>query len=239
MIDKNYLKNKYYTVEDIDRAKQLLDDYTSGKYKQKLLRQGNKKLPDNVVIWDLPSVVTCKCQCSGCYAVKAERLYKNTRTHRAFHYELIKYSLLDEDKKNQLLDRLTEELTTHSKLYKVPVCRLHSSGDIFSLDYLDFLLELVTRNPQVYFYTYTKTLDNNMVDYINSTYKNLNIVKSLIDGKYKNYGGIDYLKSLGDKLKSGGADYYICTYGFDNDKTTCMVDCTKCLYCSNILFKQH
>lgn len=233
-----YSKNEYYTKEDIARAKQLAKDFYNKTYSPQLLKNGNLKLASNVAIWDLPSVVTCKCKCNGCYALKAERMYKNTRVCRAFHYEIVKQALKDIKKREYLVKYIGNELSKHSMLYNLPVVRLHSSGDMFSKDYLEFWLEIIRLNPFVRFYTYTKILDNDTIDYYNKMYPNFNIVKSIINGKI-NYGELDYIQGIAKTLEVEGQPYKICGYGLEGNNEKCMRDCTACLDFCNILFKKH
>lgn len=235
---KEYNKNKYYQDDEIKQAKELATKFYNREYTPQLLRIGNKKLGSNVAIWDLPSIITCKYQCKGCYAIKAERMYKNTRVMRAFHYEIIKLALVDDVKYKYLQSYLNVELRRHAMLYNLPVVRIHSSGDLYSPKYLAFWLELINQNKDIKFYTYTKQLDNELIDTLNKQFDNFNIVRSLIDNKI-NFGNLDYLEDLSKQLDAKGEEYHICGYGHEDNKLSCMGNCTKCLNCSNILFIKH
>lgn len=237
-MNKNYSKNPYYTKEDITKAVKLANDFYNKKYRPQLLKTGNKKLGSNVAIFDLPSIVTCKYKCKDCYAIKAERLYKNTRVMRAFHYEIILQALQDVNKREYLINYINIELRKHALMYKLPVVRIHASGDLFSKEYLQLWLDIIQQNKDIQFYTYTKQIDNKTVDYYNSMYNNFNIVKSLINDKYKNYGDLDYIYGLAKTLRASNQDYAICMYGIEEGHQY-MGNCTACLRCSNILFKQH
>lgn len=232
-------KNKYYTKEDIAKAKQLCKDFYNKDYVPQLLKSGNKKLGSNVAIWDLPSIITCKYQCKDCYALKAERMYKDTRVMRAFHFEIIKEALKDKSKEEYLKNYIQTELARHKLLYKLPVVRIHASGDLFTPKYLAFWLDIININNDINFYTYTKQLDNDTIDLLNKQFKNFNIVKSLIDDKYINYGSLDYIEDLTTKLEAENKPYYVCGYGFEGNYKTCMGDCTACLHCPNVIFKKH
>lgn len=234
-----YSKNKYYTDEDVEKAKQLADEFYQVKYFPKLFRNGNKKLEKNVLIWDIPAIVTCKGQCKGCYALKAERIYKNTRVMRAFHYEIIKQALQDVRKRDYLVRYMMTELENHQLIYKLPVVRLHASGDMFSDEYLKFWLDIIKANPGIKFYTYTKMYSNDEIDKINRQYQNFNIVKSIIDDKFINFGDVEYLEKVTRELTKRNLQYYVCDYGTKDSKATCMGNCTACLNCSNVLFHKH
>ena len=238
-MNKEYNKNKYYKEAEIQRAKELAVQFYNKKYNPQLLRAGNMKLGSNVAIWDLPSIVTCKYACKGCYAIKAERLYSQTRLHRAFHYEIVKQALEDNTKKQYLISYINVELRRHALLYKNPVVRIHSSGDLFSDSYLDLWIDIIKQNKDINFYTYTKVYDSNFIDKINATFNNFNIVKSLIDDKFINFGDLDYLEDVTKTLDAAGIEYHICGYNHSDNKLQCMGNCTECLRCSNILFVKH
>jgi hypothetical protein len=165
-------------------------------------------------------------------------MYKQTRVMRAFHFEIIKEALKDIKKREYLINYINIELRRHAMLYSLPVVRIHSAGDLFNEDYLKFWLDIIQRNQDIHFYTYTKVLDNDTIDYYNQMYRNFNIVKSLINGKI-NYGDIEYIDSIAKTLEAEKKPYYICQYGFKDNHQTCMGNCTACLNCSNILFKKH
>lgn len=238
-MNKEYIKNKYYKDDEIKQAEQLANKFYNKDYSPQLLRTGNKKLGSNVAIWDLPSIITCKYQCKDCYALKAERLYRNTRIARAFHYEIIKQALEDNNKKQYLIDYINVELSHHKLLYKNPIVRIHSAGDFYSTEYFNLWLNIITMNYDIQFYTYTKVFDSEFIDKINKQYGNFNIVKSLIDDKYINYGSLEYLEDVTKVLEAEHKEYFVCTYGSEDNHLQCMGNCTRCLSCSNILFRKH
>lgn len=243
-MDKNYLKNDCYTIDVVKQAEIKTNEFYNGTFKPKLLKRGNHKLPKNVACWDLPCRVTCKYNCPNCYALKAEKQYKDTPIMRAYHYEIVKQALQDSHKYDFFMDYILQEFDRHveycNKKGLIPICRIHASGDIFSKEYLDFLLELIDSNKEIYFYTYTKQLDEKLIDDLNKR-NNLNIVKSIIHMGKKNcinYGSIDYITSLSNELIKQNKDSFICGYGIDNTQK-CMVNCNACLHCPHVLFKQH
>lgn len=244
-MDKNYLKNTCYNQDIVKQAELKAIQFFTGEFKPKLFKRGNHKLPKNVACWDLPCRVTCKYNCPNCYALKAEQIYKNnTPLCRAYHYEIVKQAIADIKKREYLLQYMCSELDRHIKYCNkkglLPIVRIHASGDIFSLEYLALLLELIDLNKDVYFYTYTKQLDEGVIDTLNKK-ENLNIVKSIIHMDNKNcinYGSMDYITRLSNKLTDKNQDNFICGYGID-DSQRCMVNCNACLHCPHILFKQH
>ena len=158
---------------------------------------------------------------------------------RAFHYEIILQALNDVNKRGYLNNYINIELRKHALMYKLPVVRIHASGDLFNKEYLQIWLDIIQRNKDIKFYTYTKQMDNKTVDYYNNMYNNFNIVKSLVDDKYINYGSLEYLEDLEKILQANKQEYTICGYGHSDNKLGCMGNCTACLNCSNILFVKH
>ena len=235
-------KNEYYTHDDLITAIGMACDFIYQKKDFKLLKIGNHKLHNNTMIFDLPSIMTCACRCNHCYALKSERIYKNTRLMRLQHLLIIDACRHSETIKNQVINQLYNEIITYSnKSMGMVYVRLHSSGDFYCNEYLQMILDLIKRCEtikNVRFYTYTKQLDNKKIDDINKKYYNFNIVKSFITGndnkKYINYGNIEYLK----QLKKVCNDLFICSYGTDK-QATCMGNCTKCACHAHVAFIQH
>ena len=245
-IKKQYLqdmqKNQYYNnIEELEQAWGMAIKFYNKEYQPILLKSGNHKLNKNIIIWDIPEVVTCKGCCPSCYALKASRIYKNTRIMRAYHYAMLLMALNNKNKYNYLLKYMSCEIQKHVLIYKNPILRLHGAGDIFNKEYLQFILTLVNKNKNISIYTYTKQLDNNTIDNINNTYKNFNIIKSMpcVNNQYFiNYGSMNYLQDLKSKLEKDNQKCFICSYGI-KEGITCGVNCTACLHCSNVLFLQH
>lgn len=245
-IKKQYLqdmqKNQYYNnIEELEQAWGMAIKFFKKEYSPILLKSGNHKLNKNIIIWDIPEIVTCKGCCPSCYALKASMIYKNTRVMRAYHYAILLMAFNNKNKYNYLLNYMSCEIQKHVLTYKNPILRLHGAGDIFNNDYLQFILALVNKNKNIAIYTYTKQLDNNTIDNINNAHKNFNIIKSMpcVNNKYYiNYGNMEYLKDLEKKLKDDKQACFICSYGI-KEGITCGVNCMACLQYSNVLFLQH
>ena len=250
-IEKMIKKNQYYTKVDLKRAYEKamyiynnIHTYNINGwfFKPMLLKNGNLKLNNNVLQWDLPSIITCKQACKFCYALKSEKIYPQTRCMRLRNLFLIEFALNDVNFYNELLQKLKRECIWYYSRKGCNVLRLHSSGDIYSSRYLNFIFKWVENINDIYsIYTYTKQLDNNIIDDINSTYSNLNIVKSFIsidNKKYINYGSTEYIKDISQKLDNKGITYHVCDYGSTNAHT-CMGNCKACLHCDTVLFNQH
>lgn len=234
-------KNIYYKHADLKQAWELACQFYNRSYTPILLKSGNHKLAKNILIWDIPSIVTCKGACGGCYALKAERIYKNTRIMRAFHYAIVLMAIDDTNKKEYLKSLIISEINKHVIMYNNPILRLHSSGDFFSNQYIAFWLEIAHECSNISIYSYSKQLINSDIDYINNNFKNFNIIKSMPCIKkhyYINFGGHEYIQNLYNDLIKDGQDAFICSYGTDKE-VQCGINCTACLHCSNVLFYKH
>ena len=231
-------KNELYKKEDFEQAWQkfLLEQEKIKKEEFVMfLSAGNLKIGYNIGIFDLPSVMTCAYNCKKCYAKKSERIYKNTRQKRMRMLLHIYYAIINSQYKNKLIKNMVKNCMLF------PIIRIHSSGDFFHEKYLNFWLQVITQCKKTRFYTYSKILNNNKIDYINNTYKNFNIVKSLIcidNETFLNFGKNEYIKELEKKLKAKKEKYFICDYQ-NMEKHACMITCKKCLNCSCVLFHEH
>ena len=240
-------KNKYYNIDDFNSATLQAYDIIRGYKFNEFLKAGNLKLAPNVLIFDMPSIITCKGACAHCYALKAERIYKNTRVMRLKNLILIEFSLNYKPFYKILQSSLINEIKLKSSYFKLSVLRLHSSGDFYRQEYLHFWLEIAKKLEKIEnikIYTYTKQLNNDMIDFINENFKNFNIVKSIIEApngkKYINFGSNGYIGNIAKMLKKQGIEYHICNYGLKTGhETKCMNNCTACLNCSHVLFHQH
>lgn len=208
-------KNKYYTHDDFMHA---YDEIVRKMYIEKnynklrlCMKNGNLKLEKNIKVFNLPSIATCSCACDKCYALKAEYLRARVRKHRARNLFIILLCLYDESFKKVIQNYFINEITRHGMLYKVPVVRIHESGDIFNELYRQFWQEIIDickiQNDEILFYSYTK--------FKNVFLNNCNIIESLfeIDGKkYINFGKIDNIINTALELKKRKIDFSICEY---------------------------
>lgn len=129
-----------------------------------LMKEGNHKLADTVLIFDLPAgrcVSTGSCPflptsdsdngnyCIGCYARKSELKNPATFPSRNKNFELA----------NRNLDLLERMITDQLQKYEgqKAVSRIHSSGDFFNQEYVDMWARITSAHPDIFFYAYTKT----------------------------------------------------------------------------------
>lgn len=243
VVKKNILKNKYYNKNDLIKACNIAKNIIRARSFEgySFFRYENQKVK-NTLIFDLPAAVTCRGVCTGCYALKAERMYSNTRIMRLYHYIIMVYCQHDIDFKTWLVDYITDFLKNHNKL-GYTIVRLHASGDFFNSEYLNFWLAIAknTTNYNIVFYTYSKQLNNGMIDAINTYHSNFNIIKSIIniDNKhFINFGSKEYIQNISNKLKEAGKSFHVCDYGA-NSAHVCMGNCHACLYNDIVLFNKH
>lgn len=235
-------KNKYYTLNDINKVLKTYDEIIKGDKIYKPFASGNLKLSSYCLIFDLPSIITCKYACSGCYALKAERMFKNVREKRLLNLLIINEIINHGEKRDFFLDVFYKNLKSFNKVFKNPIVRIHSSGDFFNKDYFNFWIEIVETFKSIKFYTYSKQLTNREIEEINNKYKNFNIVKSLIEINNKtflNFGTLEEIQKIKTSLEALGQKAFICDYGIQETSLKCLDGCKKCLTCSNILFKKH
>lgn len=255
-VASNLYKNKYYKESDLDEAtikaksiiKYGLDiNIKTGKQtkEHEFFKNGNLKLEKNVLIWDMPAIITCKQACKNCYAVKPERCRKNTRVMRLYNYIIMEYALKNDNFKKWLLNTMYNEIIKKCKKIELLYAfRVHTSGDLYNNDYLNFILELANMCKNIKnlkFYTYTKQLTDEQINNINKNFSNVNIVKSFIkigDRYYINYGNKEYIQKLSKLMNEHGMKHYICHYGQSSDQT-CMGNCFACLHCEYVLFVEH
>ena len=222
------------TVEDFNSRVNYLEQSKTRPYKvvlkdteiyvsTKRMVKGNSKLV-NILIFDLPAVKTClNCgDCaSTCYARKAQYQYTDTRVFRETNLELFN------NHRVWLKDNLIKTLSKT----KMSTVRLHSSGDFFSQEYIDFWSDIVKQFPKIKFYAYTKV--EKILDFSKlESLSNFNLILSFINGKL-NYGSHEYCYELQKKY-----DTFICP-AMANSDVLCGRECTYCVTNKNVCFPIH
>jgi hypothetical protein len=113
------------------------------------------------------------------------------------------------------------------------IVRLHEAGDFVTTAYIDMLCQLADLLPDVKFNTYTKLIGYR-VDFNRAISKlnlkpNFNVINSFVNGKYRNYGTLEYIQRL-QEVVSGT---YLCP------EIGCMTTCKYCLTGDKPIFKIH
>ena len=208
----------------------IIIDPELGPIKRFRLKLGNLKLY-KIFVFDLPAGKngSCRQTCPQCYALKAERLYKNTAIWRRQNFIL-------SQKYPEILSKLIE---TQLELFpEIKTIRIHSSGDFYSQEYLSMWYNIIEKFPDRRFYAYTKNYD--YLDFNTNKPDNFNIIDSYIkigDKKYINYGTPDYIH----ELKRKDPSIFICpaTDKTIKDKVMCNRDCDYCTHSDRVVFYKH
>lgn len=117
--------------------------------------EGNKKI-GMTLNFNLLPLVTCNCkaECATtrkCYAVRTMRRYPSCKQAWGENTDL----LMNKHEYKLFIDAFCEAIDTINCRF----VRIHSSGDIFSVEYLDALCKVAKKNRSVKFMTYTKQFD--------------------------------------------------------------------------------
>jgi len=190
---------------------------------------GNSKL-DKILIFDLPagdilnngSCHNCKSCVSTCYALPQQIQYPNTMVFRLVNLYLLKHHEL----------RLKTLIKQQIKKSKYKTLRIHSSGDFYSQSEIDMWDSIVSENSDLNFYAYTKVDKMFSFETIESR-KNFNLIRSIIEEKYLNYGSMDYIKRIAEKV-----DGFICPATTGKD-IKCNRECSYCVTGDKALFLIH
>lgn len=195
-----------------------------------LLTNSNQKV--KAWLFSLPPVKSClnsgSCE-KDCYALKAYKQYPSAAALWDFNFHLVKNNL------KELYNRLDKQLAKIAKS-KMRVVRIHQSGDFYSAEYVAVWEQLAAKYPMISFYGYTKV--DNILDLAKfESLDNVAIVKSLVAGKYRNYGTINYVERMAAKH-----DAIVCpaTYGDNKAEVKCNLHCNACTKKdTNVFFVQH
>lgn len=228
-------KNPYYTREDYKAVVNLIKPlYFNDKVPCNLFTYGNKKLPKNVMIFNLPTIATCKHACGQCYALPPERMFPKIRVFRAKNLLLMLLAERDKNYYKILQNFFNSKVQEHAMTYREPIFRWHEAGDFYNKNYYNYAVELAKNNHAVIFYGYTKMIHDNLLQLNNDNIDNFNIINSVveIDGeKMDNFGNTEHV----EKMKKNNIK--ICPdTGHGN---ICMQCCKCCLKCSRVGFKVH
>ena len=184
----------------------------------KLIQPGNSKL-HNMYMFNIPaSPSICNTICKGCYAHKEQTRFPAVLAARERRF-------LESQQPNFDV-HISSEL---SRLRKLPkYFRIHASGDFYSQPYIDAWTNIVTANPSITFYAYTKRLSD--FDFTSlASLPNMVLINSLHFGKL-NYG----------PLSEAPSNAFICP---SYTGATCGDTCTYCMskqaQTHSVWFKQH
>jgi len=145
---------------------------------------GNAKLKKDTLIFDLPAGRVCPAarDCHSwvnvdqygkrtiqdgkftefrCYAASQEVLFTNLYKKRLHNLNLIKEALKEDQLKNSLFSTISLIVRSieQYETKKIKKIRVHSSGDFFSMAYLDSWVAVAKIKPHLKFYFYSKSLN--------------------------------------------------------------------------------
>ena len=196
------------------------------------VNNGNTKLGKSIKVINVPAGITCKCDapCNKkgvCYAQKG-----------SFNYPSVK-NCYAENLRTFIENPEQAEMDILSQMPFIGFCRVHASGDIVNPRYLDMLVSIAIKLPNVKFMMYTKKYEliNKYVEEIGEFPENMTIIFSAWDGyKMDNRHNFPTSHVI---LKKGNEDA-IPENGF-----LCNGECERCYKCwllekgESVLFNEH
>lgn len=206
--------------------------YTAKTIGGDLLTDSNVKV--KAYLFSLPPIKSClncdSCK-TDCYATKAYNQYPSAKALWDFNFHLVQNDLPELSRRLRLqLDRIAKGKNTKK------VVRIHQSGDFYTQAYLDMWSDIARSYPMIKFYGYTKV--DKILDFSAfESLPNVAIVRSLIDGKYRNYGTVNYVERMKHKVFA-----IVCpaTHGENKAEIKCGVQCSACINKgTKVLFVQH
>lgn len=207
------------------------------KKQKNLFTYGNKKLNKDIAIFDLPAGApatgqfygTCGRLCPGCYAIKAEKCYKNVLPARRRN--------LAASFSPGFVNRAILELLPKVKSGRVTAVRVHSAGDFYSNAYAAKWYRIAEYfrhiGAPVMFYAYTKRTGRRALGEVLrlKMLSNFVLIDSMQYGEISgavNYGTAEELKPA----RAAGAFMCPCGTAEDKSKQTgariCGASCTYC-----------
>jgi len=197
------------------------------------LSHGNHKLSSKIIIFTLPSGITCpgKGECAKwCYSKKAEKLYPACLNARLRNLKATKQP----DFEQQMISALQYEM----KLGRY-ILRLHEDGDLYCQSYLDTWKRIAKQLPKLTVFAFTKSFH---LDLWTNLPKNFIIIQSF--GSHWD-GKIDKTRNTArviERIEQRTDKEYVCPY-HKLDFTKCGEYCEECmnkrLKVRHIVFLKH
>ena len=164
------------TVTTPTHTERVEFSFSNGKINETAVNMGIPQA--RIAVFDLPAGYTCpkaslclayanrrtgklivgkECKFE-CYAAKAERFRHSSRDLHWRNYE--KLLKLKDQGPEAIAQLLIDSLPTLAKgIYKLYVCRIHSSGDFYSQEYYEAWKLTAAASPGTLYFGYTKILD--------------------------------------------------------------------------------
>lgn len=194
------------------------------------VNNGNSKLGKNVMVINLPAISTCRCDApckKVCYANKGTFRFPAVR--KCYGENLETFLNNPEQAKLDIL----------SQMPYIGFCRIHASGDFVNETYLDMIIDICTKLPNVKFMAYTKKYEmfNQYLETVGELPENLKIIFSKwddfpMDNRHN-------FPTAYVSLKHGNIDT------IPVDAMPCDGECSKCYKCwmleagESVVFNEH
>lgn len=188
---------------------------------------GNKKLPKSTMIFNIPARGTCPGRtalCSDkCYALKAERMYKQVLPARQHNFEQSRLATFRPEMGKVIA----------KALQKIDAVRIHESGDFYNQTYLEAWYNIARDWPGITFYAYTKSFHLNFI----GKPSNFVLIASF-DQSTRDVSRLTY------ESKRKFFDNTFTIIDRQDPSASCVQDCTVCSTCwmgkgHNITVNQH
>ena len=195
----------------------------------KPLDRGNKKLAKNILSFSLPSISTCGMYCKGCYDIKSMR-HVSARKKRYVNYSMAVHN--PEKLKELILNQIKNSKSCE-------FVRLHVGGEFFSLAYVKLWQSIVKEvhefNPDIKFYTYTKSMYTKMLKDAG-----INVVKSLYGKDQYNYGSFEEMNEMRKEHKGIICPVTVMAHNkVEVPDQFCGSNCHSCMNKENVFFVKH
>lgn len=185
---------------------------------------GNATVTVTVNGIEITVTATCPCNCRGCYAQTGNYNFPSVKRSLALKTFLARYHA----------DFIRRAIIAQIKADEIKLCRIHASGDFFSMENVKLWKDICNACPETLFWGYTKFT---AAEKAFNGVENCNIVKSIIPGYGVNFGHCGYIIRLYNALREIGKSVYICRCGVDKNQ-----HCTTCRGCAKhdyVLFIEH
>ena len=195
-----------------------------------LLKEGNSKVGKQTFTFSLPAGTkgTCICDCEHCYAQSGFYCMKSVKESLERNRVLVE----------QHLDFVEHAIMAQILADEITMVRIHAAGDFNTVNreaYANMWLDVVTENPTVKFWTYTKI---KKFETLFDSLPNANIVPSVLPyGLGFNFGTCEQMIHAYETMIAHGIEPHICECGIDDNH-----HCENCAGCSvnkYVLFLLH
>lgn len=177
----------------------------------------------HTIVCDLikgPELQGCK---RHCYAKNLERRLKNTRLRWAQNFQ--------DSMQENFIETICVELRLHPIVQALKVFRLHVGGDFYDQQYLNDWFAIAEKNPDIVFYTYTKSIDLDFSKKPRNFVINISDDRLLWKDRWEQFDGVT---RIADKTYIPLEGEILCA----NQCNDC-VKCDRCKMCWNsVLVKQ-